>query len=78
MTASGRNLINPEVNRNERSPWVRNARKTVQWTVFSGERAAAPEGVATIEIADEPLTTASDGNFVNPKFFFGGATWPDT
>ena len=23
--------------------WVRSARKTVQWTVFSGERAAAPE-----------------------------------
>ena len=48
MTASGRNLINPEVNRNERAPQC---------------------GVATIEIADEPLTTRSAGNFVNPYFF---------
>ena len=32
--------------------WVRNARKTVQWTVFSGERAAAPE-----EISSNPFST---------------------
>jgi len=32
---------------------VRNARKTVQWTVFSEERAAALEGVATIELAED-------------------------
>ena len=25
-----------------RAQWVRSARKTVQWTVFSGERAVAP------------------------------------
>ena len=41
LTASGGNLKRGEVNRNKRAAWVRNARKTVRWTVFSGERAAA-------------------------------------
>ena len=33
--------------------WVRNARKTVQWTVFSGERAEAPEGISSILSSSE-------------------------
>ena len=34
--------------RTDDRPWVRNARKTVQWTVFSGERAAAPEESSSV------------------------------
>ena len=34
--------------RTDDRPWVRNARKTVQWTVFSGERAAAPKESSSV------------------------------
>ncbi len=33
--------------------WVRNARKTVQWTVFSGERAAAPGEISSAPFSAE-------------------------
>ena len=38
--------------------WVRNARKTVQWTVFSGERAAAPGEISTALFSTDKVRAA--------------------
>ena len=40
---------------------VRNARKTVRWTVFSGERAAAQGICAGVESVEESSTNSKQG-----------------
>ena len=47
--------------------WVRNAWKTVQWTVFSGERAAAPEGISSAAFSKNRKRAPRWG--VAPMFF---------